>query len=229
MVNAILGGEYELVRRIQDIERTLRDLSTQPMLRNASTGQSAGTPGLSTDINGLHLFNSAGVEDVTLSTADGSANFNGNVNINGNLSVPNGSISNAALLNPVQFGSVGPTEGSFAIDTTHRKRAVANITIPTGYSQATILTVANVDGNNTTANTDHLYVQAYAGAGVGSSSIASVLATDVTSASASAINTFTGLSGGTIEVGCYVYCSTGPWTASSYNLASVNAIVWFTR
>lgn len=225
---AQLGTEYEFAQRIAALEAQSRAQATSPILLNASTGQDGGL-GLTTDINGLHLFNPAGVEDITLSTADGSANFNGNVNVNGNLSVPNGSITNAALLNPVQYGSVGTSEGSFAIDTTHRKRAVATITVPAGYSQATVLTVANVNGNNTTAGTDHMYVQAYAGAGVGGASTASVLATDFTSASASAINTFTGLSGGTIEVGSYVYCSTGPWTSSVYNLANVNAIVWFTR
>jgi len=181
-------------------------------------------------------FNAAGVEMFRLSTADGAATFNGPLNIGGaaritgTLSLPAGIIDNDALSNPINYGSVGASEGSFSIDTTHRKRAVQAITIPPGFSQATVLVVANVNASNTTSSGDYLYAQAYAASGIGASSIQPIAASGgIGSASASAIQTLTGLSGGTIEVGSYVYCAFGPWSATAYNQANVNAIVWFTR
>lgn len=71
MVNAILGPDYDLTRRLNAIETRLRDLSTQPVLRHASTGSDPGTPGVSTDVNGLHLFNASGTEVTTLRSSDG--------------------------------------------------------------------------------------------------------------------------------------------------------------
>lgn len=121
MVNAILGMGNDLPQRLNEIERKIRDLSTQPLLLHASTGQDGGQ-GLSTDKDGLHLFNPAGVENVTLATADGSATFGGNVTASGNMNVTgtmtasNASITGniaqsnswgASSLGPVAFGSVG--------------------------------------------------------------------------------------------------------------------------
>ncbi|WP_211881277.1 tail fiber domain-containing protein [Pseudarthrobacter albicanus] len=71
MVNAILGTQYDLTQQLNEIKRQLRQLATQPVLLHASTGQDAGTPGLSTDINGLHLHNASGVEVARLETSDG--------------------------------------------------------------------------------------------------------------------------------------------------------------
>lgn len=70
MVNAVMGMGYDLPQRLSRIEATLRDLSTQPVLRHASTGQDGGK-GLSTDINGLHLFTPSGTEVIHLDTNTG--------------------------------------------------------------------------------------------------------------------------------------------------------------
>ncbi len=229
MVNAILGGEWEVIRRIQALEANVRALATQPLLLNASTGQDGGQ-GLSTSINGLHLFNPAGVEVVTLSTIDGSATL-GNTTINGNLSVPNGSITNAALQNPIVTGSVGTSQSNFLIDGTHRLYATSNITVPAGYTNATVLCMATVYGYNGTASADFLTVQAYGGNGAGGAAPQPAAASGGSSATAgNAINTFTGLSGGTIQVGAYVYTSLGGnWGTNSSNICNVNAFVIFTR
>lgn len=71
MVNPILSPDYDLARRLQNIENLLRNLSTQPILLHASTGQDGGK-GLSTDLDGLHLFNPSGAEVVHLDTNTGS-------------------------------------------------------------------------------------------------------------------------------------------------------------
>lgn len=71
MVNIHLGPEYDLGRRLRDIEAQLRTLATQPILLNASTGQ-GGEKGVSTDAAGVHLFDVAGNEILRLDTATGS-------------------------------------------------------------------------------------------------------------------------------------------------------------
>lgn len=157
MVNAILPGGYDLVQRLNLIEARLRDIATQPILLHASTGQDGGQ-GLTTDANGLHLFNPAGVEDITLSTIDGSANFNGNVNINGNLSVPNGSITNAALSNPLSPVAFHADASNFALSNGPNVPIVTQtITVPAGYTQAVVNATASLSAANSTGATDTLY------------------------------------------------------------------------
>ena len=70
MVNAVLGMGHDMTERFRSIEQRLRDLATQPVLLNASTGQDGGK-GLSTDKDGLHVYNSSGVQVNTIQTSDG--------------------------------------------------------------------------------------------------------------------------------------------------------------
>ncbi|QGJ93469.1 minor tail protein [Arthrobacter phage Mufasa8] len=70
MVNAVLGPEYDLGTRIKRIEGILAALATQPMLLNASTGQTGGK-GLLTDAGGLHVFSASGTEVTRINTDDG--------------------------------------------------------------------------------------------------------------------------------------------------------------
>lgn len=222
-----MGMGYDLTQRLNQIERNVHDLATQPVLLHASTGQDGGQ-GLSTDKNGLHLFNPAGVEVATLSTIDGSATFGANVIINGNLSVPNGSISNTALQNPLNTGSVGGSTSGFATTSSVTQQCLLTITVPTGYTKATVLCNAAVSVVNSTASADYLYVSAYAGSGSGGETVAYTPAGAEAGATASAINTFTGLSGGTITVASQVRTGAA-WASSGANIANTNAVVFFTR
>ncbi len=70
MVNAVMGMGHDLPERLRQIERNIRDIATQPILLHASTGQDGGK-GLSTDINGLHLFTPSGLEVIHLDTNTG--------------------------------------------------------------------------------------------------------------------------------------------------------------
>lgn len=72
MVNAIMGMGYDLPQRLNEIERNIRDLSTQPILLNASTGQGGGVPGITIDTNGVHAFDSSGKNIVGMLSNDGS-------------------------------------------------------------------------------------------------------------------------------------------------------------
>jgi hypothetical protein len=85
MVNANLGTDYQLGQRLANIERQLRNLATSPVLLNASTGQTGGK-GLSTDIDGLHLFTPSGLEVIRLATSNGTFyafGQNGQVTVSG--------------------------------------------------------------------------------------------------------------------------------------------------
>lgn len=70
MPNAQLGLPYELSQTLQNLQRQLTALSTQPILLNASTGQDGGK-GLTTDKDGLHVYNSSGREVARFATVDG--------------------------------------------------------------------------------------------------------------------------------------------------------------
>lgn len=70
MTNAVLGMSYDLSQTIQKLQQQLTALGTQPILLNASTGQDGGK-GLTTDKDGLHVFNPAGDEVARLETSDG--------------------------------------------------------------------------------------------------------------------------------------------------------------
>lgn len=227
MVNAILGMGYDLPQRLDRIEAILRDLSTQPILRHASTGQDGGQ-GLTTDINGLHLFNPAGTEVVTLSTLDGSATL-GNTTITGNLSVPNGSITNAALQNPLTTGSAGYTATNQSFTTTSTVYGTQNITVPSGYTQALVMNGVSGGGTNNGAGGDYIYVSSDINGSGGGETPTYAAAGYYASASAFGIRTLTGLSGGSITVGVRVRTGVGAWAAAAANVVNVNALVIFYR
>jgi|GEM_PF-5856301 len=230
MVNAQLGMEYELTRRLNNIESQLRALSTQPILLHASTGQDGGQ-GLSTDKNGLHLFNPAGVEDVTLSAVDGSATFAGPVTINGTLSLPAGIINNAALSNPLTVGSNNADAIGFTVPkTTTTTIASFAFTVPAGYTKVDILAFGSAFVYNAGAATDYVYARVYIGTYggmtlrslIGSSGGSVALTPNVT-------HHIDGLTGGaTITISLMMSTDNNAITDST-NQADVTATAFFTR
>lgn len=218
MLGSGVSNDGDIMRMLADMDRRIKELAAANPLA---------TMGITPQMGGIVFGGNLEIDGT--GTVNGPLNVNGAMAVTGTLSLPAGIINNDALSNPVQYGSVGVSDQNYTVDTTSRKRGVTTITVPAGYSKATVLTIANVNGSNSTAGSDILFIQAYAGATPGGSSAQPIPATGIGSATASAINSFTGLSGGTIEVGCYVSCNTGPWASSAWNLANVNAIVWFTR
>lgn len=101
MPNPNLGPDYALAQTVGRMQRQLAAMSTAPLLLNASTGQTPGQPGLSTDAGGLHCFDSTGKEVVTLSASTGeleSAGDNGNLRLAANYLPPGGSQTVPALV-----------------------------------------------------------------------------------------------------------------------------------
>jgi hypothetical protein len=159
----------------------------------------------------------------------GPLNVTGPMTVGGTLSLPAGIIDNAALASPVQHGSSGSSGSGFAVNTTHTLRGAGSITVPAGFSQATIMCVVDATAiNGVTTGGGYLQVQASIAGSPGGTGTSLAAYGYQAGASASAIRTITGLSGGTIAVGAFVY-ATADFGTNALNLADVNAIAIFTR
>lgn len=228
-----------LMGKLRAMEERIARMERGAPLRNASISGGSGLTiydgggiaikdGGTLNIDGTTTLN--GPTKITGKTdINGVTTINGPAKITGTLELPAGIIGNDALAAPLNTGSSGKSETGFSVDVTHRKRAVSTLAVPSGFTKATILTIATATGVNTSAGLDYFSLQAYAGSGTGGESRVPAQANQTVNVSASAINTFNGLNGGSIEVGCYVFSLNNTWSANASNIASVNSIVWFTR
>lgn len=199
-VGSQFPSEDALIRRIQDIERTIRELAAANPF--APMGMTPGANGVT---------------------------FGGSVVINGNLAVPNGSINNAALANPVSPGSAGLTQQNFATTTAGAVYAQASIAVPAGYTQALVMNGVSAGATNSGAATDFLYVAASINGAAGGEQPSQTGAGAYGSGSAFAIRALTGLTGGSITVECRLRTGSGAWAAAAGNTANVNALILFLK
>lgn len=246
MVNAILGQDYNLGARLNAIEAQLRALATQPILLNASTGQDAGA-GLATDTAGLHLFDPSGKENVTLSTADGSATFAGNLDvkgtatfegattiggnaaITGTLSLPAGIIGNDALTNPIFPVATHAGANNFGLATGANQQVISTtIIVPTGYSQALVFATATMHAYNNGVTDDAYLAVQINGPGVGASSQTSVQASQGTTIPATGTTLLSGL-GGSFKVTASASSGSHAWAASTINFVNLDVMTIFLR
>lgn len=228
MVNAQLGMGYELSQTLAKMQRQIDALSTQPVLRHASTGQDGGQ-GLSTDMAGLHLFNPSGAEVVTLSTLDGSATL-GNTTITGNLTIPNGSISNAALASPLSPLAFHADAQNFALGNGANLPIITQtINVPAGFTQAVVNVTASISAANSTAATDTLYCGCLVGgSGPGYSGRVGVSPGSAANPSKAAGVLLTGL-GSSFTIQCTGSTGVAPWPANANNNANLDGTVIFLR
>lgn len=195
------AGEDWLVRRVQDLERTVKELAAAnpfaPM-------------GMKPDANGV--------------------TFGGSVVINGNLSVPNGSISNAALQNPLTSGSAGYTASNQSFNTASTVYGTQSVTVPSGFTSALVMNGVSGGGTNSSASGDYIYVSSDINGTAGGETPTYAAAGFYASASAFGIRTLSGLTGGaTITVGVRVRTGSASWAANGANIVNVNALVLFYR
>ena len=194
-------SEDALIRRIQDLERGMRELAAANPF--APMGMTPGANGVT---------------------------FGGSVTISGNLSVPNGSISNAALQNPLQPGSAGLSQTNFATTTAGAIYAQQTLTVPSGYTQCLIMNGVSAGAWNNTTSGDYLYVSADINGSPGGETAQFAAGPGFGSASAFAIRTLTGLSGGqTFTVGTRVRSGAAAWAANTSTFANTNALALFLR
>lgn len=230
-------GEDYLVRRIADLERVVKELAAADPLRTAGirvTGPDAvqvvGSLNTTSALDVDGPMNVDGTMTVGASTTvNGPMTVNGAMAITGTLSLPAGIIDNEALANPLEPGSVGVSSIGHAVTTTNSDVAVTTITIPAGYTRAIIMCVVNCGAFNSAAVPDYLYVSARIGTAGGGELVSYAAAGTYANASASAIRTLTGLSGGTVTVAARVRSGSTSWGAQPSNAAHVNAIALFLR
>lgn len=138
-------GEDWLVRRVADLERRLNELAAADPLRTAGI-QVTGPDSLTLD----------GDVDVT-----GDMDVTGAMNIMGPLTLNPGSIPNDALLSPIISTRGFGNGDSFTVTTTDSNVASFNMTVPAGYTKATITGLACIFVTNPTPNVDYLYTRLY--------------------------------------------------------------------
>lgn len=194
------SNDGDLMRMIQDLQREMRELrAANPFAPMGMTPQANGVV------------------------------FSGSVEIDGNLSVPNGSISNAALQNPIAAAQVSNSQTNFATTASDQDFASSTIPVPTGFSTALVFAVTSAGAINSTTSQDYLYastsiqgvsarqVFGYAGPSGGSTAITTARST-----------LLTGLSGGNIAITARIH-SGAPWAANASNRAYVEAQAIFLR
>jgi hypothetical protein len=154
----------------------------------------------------------------------------GGFTVTGTLGLPAGIIGNDALAAPVVITTSGVSQNNFATTTTATVYATATVTVPAGYSKADVQCMVVAGAINSTAALDYIYVAASINGVAGAETPQTAAASGgYASAAANGISTLTGLSGGTITVGCQIRTGTAAWAAATSNIANMNAVVFFRR
>jgi hypothetical protein len=200
-------GEDWIGRRLQDLERELRELKAANVF---------GLTGINPKDGGTDF--------------DGYVNVNGPMSITGALNLPAGIIGNEALANPLKTGSAGFTASNQSFNTTTTDYGTQPITVPAGFTNAVVMNGVSAGAVNSTTAGAYLYVAAGID-GVGGGEMPTYAnAGYYASASAFAIRTLTGLTAGaTINASVQVRTSSGAWAAASGNVANINAVAIFYR
>jgi hypothetical protein len=106
-------GEDWLVRRVQDLERTVAELVAHDVLR------------------------AAGVE-----TAPDLMRIIGSLEVTGDLAVPNGSITNDALANQVTGDTGTAFASGLSLNSAAQDCAAVSVTVPAGFTEARVMAVS---------------------------------------------------------------------------------------
>jgi hypothetical protein len=223
-------AEDYLVRRVQSLEKAVQQLAAaNPFAPMGITPTPDGFTVTGTEtVTGALVVN--GPETVNgTQTVNGPLNVNGAMAVTGTLSLPAGIVNNDALASPVSPGSAGLSDPGHAYTTTSTVYAQQSITVPAGFTQALVFLGVSAGAWNNTAAYDYIYVAGDINGSAGGSTPQGAAGSSYGSASAFAIRTLTGLSGGSITVGCRVWTQTAGWAASGANIANTNAIVQFLR
>lgn len=200
-------GEDFLIRRLQDLERTVRELSA---------ANPFGLTGIKPRDGGTEF--------------DGFVTINGPAKITGTLDLPAGIIGNDALSSPVQIGTASNGLNNYAIGTASTVRASVALTVPDGFTQAVVTANPTAMGQNTTATTDYLYVMAVVDTIGGGELYTSAAAGLGVGLAAPFHTTLTGLTGGdTITVSVATRAGFNTWAASTANQANIYATAIFLR
>lgn len=159
----------------------------------------------------------------------------GSLIVEGNLSVPNGSIDNAALANPITpaYGYATASGYSIPVGQGNRvTRASFSLTVPSGFTKALITATSQDSAQNSTASPDYLnsYVLIGAGGAYAYCGSPTAPAGYTTVSLATMTSLMTGLTGGqTITIASQPYTTYAAWATASGNGTIVSATCLFLR
>ena len=155
----------------------------------------------------------------------------GGVEFSGNLSVPNGSITNAALQNPSAPYAAHADNNTFALATGPNVEKLAlSVPVPAGFTRAHVYAGATMHAYNNNASRDEMYVECRInGVGPGYSSKVSAQANSIGFAASNAAAVLTGVTG-TFSISVVASSAAFAWPAdSTQNALNLNVFVTFLR
>ena len=207
----------DLVARLVRLHRDLNDVSGS-LLRSA---------GIRVSPDGMNIesaLNVLGALDVS-----GTLNVTGDAVFSGDLAVPNGSISNEALQNPIEEGAIGYSASAFTVPTSAAAVATRTMNIPAGFTQASVMVVVSFGVWNPTTTAGYFYGRATIDGTSGAGLPALVQPSGYGTVTTSAIRTLDSLTpGGQITVSATCNGPSG-WGAAASNVVNIDAIAIFRR
>lgn len=203
-INQVPRGEDYLIRRIQDIERTIREM------------QAVNTVG-------------ALLTKANLAVVDGALRVLGALEVTGTLSLPAGIIDNDALANPVLPATFYERADGWATTTTFQTKVTETLTTPAGFTKAIVSASAWATATNTTAVTDNMYLRPVIDGANGPADYISGIAPGASgSGQASDSRLVSGLTDGQTFTVTVEVRSGNAWGASAGNIAIINGtVLWF--
>lgn len=199
-LGAQFGGDDAIIRRLQDLERIVRELSA---------GNQFAPMGISPQPQGLVV--------------------SGNMEITGTLSLPAGIINNDALAAPVSPAASHAENWNFGITTSMAEKTRVTIPVPTGFTRALVHSTVTISAYNGTASDDNLYASCrIQGTAAGTAPGLSVKTLYTGAVSDSDARLLTGISGSIYTAG-YASTFTGTWATESANIMNVSMMALFLR
>ena len=225
----------DLVARLVQLRRDLNDV-TGSILRSAGIRVAPDGMTVESGMNVAGDLRSTGNTDIdgtlnvdATSTFGGDSTFHGSVVIDGDLAVPNGSISNEALQNPIEEGAIGYSASAFTVPTSATAVATRTMNIPAGFTQASVMVVVSFGVWNPTTTAGYFYGRATIDGTSGAGLPALVQPSGYGTVTTSAIRTLDNLTpGGQITVSATCNGPSG-WGASASNVVNIDAIAIFRR
>jgi len=221
-------SEDAQVRELKDLKRDIQQLAAANPL--GAAGIRAVDGGIvvegSETVNGPLEIN--GTTNVS-----GDATFTGDMVIGGNLSLPNGSINNAALEAPVYPAVYHADIQNISITSGPNVEILgADVAVPSGYTQALVSLTITMNMTNNSASTDLAYVGANInGTSPGWASVASATVGQAISLNNTVVALVNGLTGGgTFRLTGKASSGANTWPAAgTSNVMNLNATVQFLR
>lgn len=150
------NGMRRLVDRVRRLEASVRALRGAAPLRAA---------GIELDEDGMTIGTSLSVtgdlDASGSSTIGGTMRVTGDAVFEGDLAVPNGSIKNEALANPLVPDSAYNSAAEFTITTTDQTICSATVTVPSGFTKCYATALGSIFAMNSTTALDYLRARVY--------------------------------------------------------------------